>query len=131
MKNKTKVELEGVAAAAAGALGAAYYFYGTKGAAKHRKNAKAWMVKAEKEILTKAKKLQAATLNEKNYHAIVSAVSAKYQQLSKIDKKDVENFKKTLKSAWKELKKMKTATHAKRTVKKAPSKAKKTGSKKN
>ncbi len=130
MKTKTKVELAGATAATAGALGAAYYFFGAKGAKKHRKEAVVWMTKAEKEIMAEAKKLKNATFNEKNYKKIVATVAAKYKALPKIDQKDVAHFHKALTSAWKELKNVeKKLSPVKKAAKKTVHAAKKTAAK--
>lgn len=131
MKKATKGTLvkaaaAGTAVAAAGAA-SAYYFYGAKDAKKHRKQAAAWMVKAEKEIKDQAGKLKAAALNEKNYKQIVGAVSKKYQALQKLDKKDVASFVKGLEAEWKGMKSAaaKSSAPAKKAVKKVVATAKK------
>ncbi len=102
MKKITKLEVvAGLAAAAAGA----YYLYYSKSAKKNRAAMKSWMGKAEKEIVTEAKKLKDAALNEDNYRRIVSAVSSKYQKLRKLESGEVEEFISTLGSAWTRIKK--------------------------
>ena len=94
----------GIAAAATAAAGA-YYLYYSKNAKKNRTAVKAWTVKAEKEILAEAKKLTEATFNEKNYRAIVAAVTAKYKKLKKFQEVEGNEFMTALGSAWEHVKK--------------------------
>ncbi len=107
----TKLAMAGAAAAAA-AAGAAgvYYFYISKDAKKHRKEAVKWMVKAEREVITEAKKLTDAAFTEANYRAIIAAVLGKYQRLVDVDRTDIEAFRKFLMGAWKEIKKSRSAS---------------------
>jgi len=97
--------LVAVVAAAAGT----YFLYGAKNAAKNRKKVKAWSLKAKGEILEKLENL--SEINEEIYHKIVKEVSEKYQAIASIDKKDVEEFTKELKSHWSSIKKEIAAFH--------------------
>lgn len=110
-----------IGAAAVGAAAAGYYFYGSKNAAKHRKTAAKWAVKAEKEIQMQAKKLKAAAMNEKNYKQIVQTVAKKYQGIQKLSAKDVSAFVKGFEGGWKKMgaTAKKSAAPAKKAVKKA------------
>lgn len=122
----------GAAAGVAGA-GAAYYFLGSKDAKKHQKAAKAWMVKAQKEIMAEAKKLKVVATDKKNYDKIVKVVSEKYKKAQKLDAKDVAGFVKGIQSDWQKMSKMAKAP-TKKVVKKAVQKvvkkvAKKVGKK--
>ena len=94
----------GIAAAATAAAGA-YYLYYSKNAKKNRTAVKAWTAKAEKEILAEARKLTKATLNEKNYKAIVASVTAKYKKLQKFKEVEGSEFITALGSAWTRVKK--------------------------
>jgi predicted DNA-binding protein (UPF0278 family) len=127
----SKVSILGAAAVAAGAAAGAYYFYGSKEAKKHRQHMASWMQKAEKEIVTEVKKLKNTALSEKNVKAIIATVSKKYEQVQKLDKKDVAEFARVVGGAWKdvaaELKK--EAGAAKKTVKKVVAKGTKVAKK--
>lgn len=103
-KSGTMGVVAGIAAAGAAAAGA-YYLYYSKDAKKNRAKVKDWTVKAEKEIVAEAKKLKDATFNEKNYKAIVSAVTAKYQKLKKFEATEGKEFMSALGSAWAKIKK--------------------------
>lgn len=104
--------LVAVAAAAAGA----YFLYGSKNAKQNRKQVKAWTLKAKGEVLEKLEKLK--DINEDVYQKVVNEVSNKYQQLKTIDKNDVVEFAKELKSHWKSISKEIAAFHKKNKVKK-------------
>ena len=79
----------GIVAVAAAAAGA-YFLYGSKNAKQHRKQIKAWTLKAKGEVLEKLEKLK--DVNEEIYHKVVKQVSDKYQALKSIDKADVMEF---------------------------------------
>ena len=118
MLTSSKVELAvagGVATALVSA--GAYYFLASKNAKKHRAETVTWMKKAEQEVLSKAKKLKADTMNSKNYKAIVAEVSDKYTTLKNVDAADVNDFITTLSNAWKHIEK--TVTVKGSAVKKA------------
>lgn len=100
----------GIAAVVAAAAGT-YFLYGSKNAVKNRKKVKGWMLKAKGEILEKLENLK--EVNEEIYHKIVNEVSNKYQAVKSIDKKDVVEFAKELKSHWKSIEKEIKAFHKK------------------
>ncbi len=89
--------LVAIAAAAAGT----YFLYGSKNAAKNRKQVKAWSLKAKGEILEKLENMQ--EVNEGVYHKVVNEVSSKYAKLKKIDAGDIADFTDELKSHWKKI----------------------------
>ncbi len=86
-----------------------YFLYGSKKAKQHRKQVKAWTLRAKGEILEKLENLK--EVNEEIYHKIVKEVSDKYQIIKSIDKKDVMEFADELKSHWKGIAKEITAFH--------------------
>src|SRR3989344_7290819 len=90
----------GIAAAVAAAAGV-YFLYGSKNAVKNRKLVKGWMLKAKGEVLEKLEGL--SEVSEQVYHKIVREVADKYQAAKNIDKKDIEEFVKELKSHWKSI----------------------------
>lgn len=101
------VGLAAIVAAAAGA----YFLYGSKDAKKHRKQVKAWTLKAKGEILEKLENLK--EVNEEIYHKVVNQVADKYRTLKSIDKADVVEFTNELKSHWKGISKEIAAFHKK------------------
>lgn len=105
MKKTGKIGVVAGIAAAATAAAGAYYLYYSKNAKKNRTVVKAWTIKAEREILSKAKKLTEDTFNESNYKAIVAAVTAKYKKLKKFKEVEGNEFMTALGSAWRHVKK--------------------------
>ncbi len=103
MKEKSKTSHKAAISIAAGlvtaAAAGAYFLYGSKNAKKYRSNVKSWMFKAKGEILSELEKLE--NVSEEQYHAIVTAVTKKYETLSGIDKKDVALFLADIKKQWK------------------------------
>lgn len=105
-----------VAAGAAAAAG--YYFYGAKGAKKHRKIAAKWATDMKKEVIKEAKKLEAAS--PKAFANIVDRVAKTYQAARNVDAAEVKRAAKELKENWDSVQK-----ETKRTVRKGVSRAKK------
>jgi hypothetical protein len=92
----------GVAAAAA-ALGAgAYYFFGSKQAAKHRKTTARWANDLKKDVVRGVKK--AKKLDEAAYRAIVDEASKAYATISDIDRSDLEAAARELRENFKAVK---------------------------
>lgn len=112
--NKLVVGL-GIAGAAAAAIAGGYFFYGKDGA-KHRKNLKAWTVKAKAEVMEKLEK--AKDLSEENYHEIVDLVSAKYSAVKTVAPEEIQDFARGLKKHWKDIKKEISSVPAKKSSKK-------------
>ncbi len=86
----------GVASLAAAAAGA-YWLYGATNAAKHRKVAKSWMLKARAEVMDAVEKVE--DLNKAAYFAIVDKVMEKYSELHK-GSPELRTMEKELKAAW-------------------------------
>ena len=59
------------AALTMGALASAYYLYGSKNASKHRKQVAKWADKAEKEVVSQAKKMKDAALTDANMKMVI------------------------------------------------------------
>lgn len=97
--NKTAVGA-GLVAVAAAAVGT-YFLYGSKNAPKHRKQVKAWSLKARGEILEQLEKL--AKVDEETYHKVIKQVASKYKTLKRLDAKDVVEFADELKGHWKDI----------------------------
>ncbi|OGD32619.1 hypothetical protein A3C91_02015 [Candidatus Azambacteria bacterium RIFCSPHIGHO2_02_FULL_52_12] len=101
-KTAAKVGLGLAAAAAAATAAGAYFFTGKKGAA-NRKKAKAWAVKAKKEVVKGIHALK--KVDQKAYHAVVHGVMKGYDAVKDIDKKEVAALAGELKSHWKNIQK--------------------------
>ncbi len=104
-----------VAAGAAAAAG--YYFYGSRGAKKHRKIAAKWANDMKKEVAKEVKRLEKT--DPKEFAAIVDRVAKTYQSVRSVDAADVKRAASELKANWKML-----ARETKRTVHKSVSRAK-------
>lgn len=116
--NKTAVGA-GLAAVAAAVAGT-YFLYGSKNAPKHRKQVKAWSLKARGEILEQLEKF--SKVDEATYHKVIKDVAGKYKTLKRIDAKDVVEFAEELKDHWKDIAKEVARSAAPRTAKKAQKK---------
>ena len=84
----------GVAAAALGA----YWLFGSPHAAKHRKMAKSWILKARAEIMDAVEKV--GDVNKTAYHTIVDQVMKKYSD-AKMSPEDITRVTKEMKTTWK------------------------------
>lgn len=110
----------GVAAAAATAA-AAYWLYGAKNAAKHRKLARSWMFKARAEVLEAVEKL--GDIDKQTYLDIVDKVVKRYSTMSGATSAELMQMAKDLKAAWQHMQASKTTKAVKKSVKKAVKKA--------
>ncbi|MCR4322562.1 MAG: hypothetical protein NUV61_00540 [Candidatus Azambacteria bacterium] len=115
----------GVAAVAA-AIAGTYFLYGSKNAQKHRKQVKAWSLKAKGEVLEQLEKLP--EVNEKAYHAVVKEVASQYKTLKQLNPKDVVEFVGELRGHWKDI--AKEVARATTTLRPKSRPAKKTAKKK-
>lgn len=114
-----------LAAAAAGAAG--YWFYGAKGAKKHRAATAKWAKGLQRDVVREAKKLK--DLDEKAMAAIVDQAAKAYRGLDDVTPGDLRAAVAELKGNWETVRKdlRKTArgsaAGAKRSVKKVAPKA--------
>ncbi len=111
--------------ASVAAIGAgAYYFLGPKGKT-HRKKAKVWMTKMEKEVEKKVKTIK--KMSGPIYHQAVDALAENYSKEYKAHAAEIKAFANKLKSEWKgaEKKAKAKARPVVRKVKKAVKKVKK------
>lgn len=83
-----------VAAAAAGA----YWLYGAKDAAKHRKMAKSFMLKARADVMDAVERVK--DIDKTQYMAIVDKIVAKYSHMAGVSAAEVAQMSKDLKAAW-------------------------------
>src|SRR6185503_20137966 len=109
-KNNHLVLKAGLGVAAVAAAAGAYYFFGKDGA-KHRKAGKAWVIKAQKEVLAEVKKLK--EVNEKTYNTVTTKVLAKYAKFKKDNPEAYALLAKEFKTHW-----PKIAKHLPKSVKK-------------
>lgn len=94
------IKLLGLAAVAAAAAGA-YYFYGKDGV-KNRKAVKSWAMKAKAEVMENLEKL--TDVSETTYNKTVDQVLAKYKKVKSVAPKELSDLQKELKSHWKSVK---------------------------
>jgi hypothetical protein len=133
MSTETKVEIGiGAAALAAAAAGASYYFYGDKGAKKHRAAASKWAKGMKADVIKQAKKVQ--KLDQKAVAKIVDAATVAYSTARSVDKNDVAAAARELKKNWKAVQTeisgvAKKALTTAKSVKKSVTSAKKTATK--
>ena len=104
----------GIAGLAAAALVGGYFFYGKDGK-KHRKNIKAWSIKAKGEVLEKLEK--AKDLSEDVFHTTIDTIASKYAKSKDVSEDEINLFVKDLKKHLKDIKK-EVAPVVKKTVKK-------------
>jgi len=90
----------GIAALTAAAAGA-YYFYGAKHSAQHRKQMKGWMIKARGEVVERLENIK--NITEENYNNAVNQVTDKYKKLNKIDPKELQALATDLRKHWKNI----------------------------
>lgn len=88
----------GIGAAALAAAAGAYYFYGSKHAAKHRKGMKSWMVKARSEAMEQMENLK--DLTKENYQVVVNEIVAKYKKAKNISPAELAVLAQDLREAW-------------------------------
>jgi 6-phosphogluconolactonase (cycloisomerase 2 family) len=110
----------GLGAAAVAAAGA-FFLYGSKNAAKNRKQVKSWALKAKADVLEKLEDAQEMT--EKEYADLIKSVSGAYAGAKNASKKDILEFSKEMKDHWKQIEKAaaplkKSTKAAAKTVKK-------------
>ncbi len=108
----------GAAAAAAAAAAGAYWFYGAKDAARHRKSARSWMLKARAETMeaVEAAVEKLGTIDKDTYLKIVDATIKRYSNVTGVTPAEVAAMTKDLKAAWQHM------NAASRTAKKAGTK---------
>lgn len=124
MSKKSQVAGAGLSVAAlAAAAAGAYWLYGSKHAAKHRKMAKSYMLKARAEAMDAVERVK--DIDKTQYMAIVDKIVKKYGAAAGVTAAEVGQMTKDLKAAWGHMKAVHDATMAKvRPAKKATKKAK-------
>jgi hypothetical protein len=118
------------AAAAAVAAAGAYWFYGAKDAAKHRKTAKSWMLKARAETMEAVENAveKLGEIDKETYLKIVDGIVKRYSGVAGVTSSELAQMTKDLKAAWAHMhaaRRIATKPAVKRVVKKAAKAAKK------
>jgi len=92
----------GAAAAAAAAAAGAYWFYGAKDAALHRKSAKSFMLKARVETMEAVEGVvgKLGNIDKNTYLQIVDGVVKRYSGVAGVTSAEVAQMTKDLKAAW-------------------------------
>ena len=112
----------GVAAAAAAAAAGAYWLYGAKDAAKHRRLAKSWMLKARAEMMDLVEKAQ--NIDKETYMQLAAEVAKRYAGVAGVTAAESKRLVQDLKSGWAYLQSQKgPATRRAKAVKKSAKKA--------
>jgi len=104
MRKKTKRRIAagmGTAVALAAAAAAFYYFGGRKGAAR-KKEVKAWILKAKKEIVSRIKRLK--KIDRREYEEAVNRVLGRYEKLKSVGAAEAAALKRELKGHWRKIK---------------------------
>jgi hypothetical protein len=123
--SKTGVAAVGVGAAVA-AVGA-YWFYGAKDAAKNRKAARSWMLKARAEVLEAVETAveKAGEVDKETYLTIVKNVLARYSKLAGVTSGEMAQMTRDMKSAWQRMQKVRKNSDVKKVTKSVKKVAKK------
>jgi len=129
VKAKGGISAGAAVGAAAVAAAAAYWFYGAKTAAKHRKDAASWIHKAREEAFSaiEAAVRKAGDIDKETYAGIAKAVLERYTHMSDATAAEIKEMTKEMKEAWDHIQRARKAriavASAKRTRKKAVRKA--------
>jgi hypothetical protein len=124
MSKRKKIGAGVGAAAAVAAVAAGYYFYVSKDARKHRKQAAKWAADMKKDVVAQAKKLK--KLSKKDVDRIIASAATTYQRARNVDKEKIKQAAQELKDNWDMLEKeIRKATTARGTAKRKTPTAKK------
>ncbi len=109
----------GVGAAAAAAAGA-YWFYGSRDAAAHRKTARGWMLRARADVLEAVETVidKVGEIDKEKYMDIVEGVLKRYSKVAGVTTTEVLQMTRDMKEAWQHMQK----AHARSGSKKGSSK---------
>ncbi len=91
----------GIGLAALAAAAGAYYFYGSKHSAQHRKQMKGWAIKARGEVVERLEK--AKDLTQEGYDKVVDQVMDKYKKVKSINPQDVQALAADMRKHWKNI----------------------------
>ena len=118
----------GIGAALAAAAGA-YWLYGAKDAAKNRRMAKSWMLKARADVMDAVEKVQ--NLDRKQYMAIVDTVVGAAAGAAAASRPEITRVTRDLRAAWNQMAEQmrSNARSTKRTAKRSAARVKKSAKK--
>jgi hypothetical protein len=112
----------GAATAAAAAAAGAYWLYGAKDAAKHRKLAKSWMLRARAEVMDAVEKV--SEIDKATYLDIVEKVVKTYSSTAGAQSKEIQQLLKDLRGSWAHIQQRPSVKKATKAVKRIGTKAK-------
>ena len=110
----------GVAAAAL-SLAGAYYFYFSKDGEKNRKQARAWIIKAKKEVASRLDKMK--RVDQQVYNSVIDAVAKKYKAVQNVDREEIATMVKELKGHWASISKQLSSAKERPSRKRVPKRA--------
>ena len=125
-KGISKKTIAAVGVGAAVAAVGAYWFYGSKNAAAHRKTARGWMLKARGDVLAAVENVvkKAGEIDKKAYMNIVQGVLKRYSKLSGVTSAEILQMTRDMNEAWLHMQKVRKSRVSK-TAKKASKSRKK------
>ena len=83
------------------AAAAAYWLYGSKEAAKHRKEARGWMLKARADVQKAVKTAKkSGALNKATYTKLVDSALSKYSELKDVVPAEMSQMSREIKAAF-------------------------------
>lgn len=107
----------GTAVTAAAAAAGAYWLYGAKHSAQHRKIAKSWMLKARADVVDAVEKL--GQVDREIYMKTVDEVMKRYANVKGSTSAELAKVAKELKKSWHHIGKHAVVKKAKKALKKA------------
>ncbi len=104
----------GIGAAAAAAAGA-YWFYGSKNAAQHRKSVRSWMLRARAEVLEAVEKVidKVGEIDKDTYMNIVEGVLKRYKKINGVTSEAMLQMTRDMKDAWDHMQKSRPTSRSK------------------
>jgi len=107
-KGISKSIIAAVGMGAAVASVGAYWFYGSKKAAAHRKTAKGWMLKARGDVLAAVETVvkRAGEIDKKAYMNIVKGVLKRYAKLGGVTSAEIMQMTRDMQEAWQHMQKV-------------------------
>ena len=123
MGEKMVVAGAGLATIAAAAAGA-FFLYGTKEGAKHRKQIRGWALKMKGEVVEKMEQMK--DVSEQKYGELVDGVAKRYQGVKSIDQSELVAMVGELKGHWRNIKRQIEGGGKKKPTKKKSAAKKKT-----
>jgi hypothetical protein len=89
-------------AGAVAALATGYFLYGPKGK-EHRKQVRAWTVKAKGEVLQELERMK--NVSKESYDQVIDKTTKRYEKVKDISQDEADKLNKELKRYWSDIKK--------------------------